>query len=184
MLTLVLALWASLPPAVVDVLAAVVIPLAVLVWTLPLPLILQAVLAVVLPILVGLVTTRVTSGGKKAVLLLALSAATSFATELLEALTRNEPFDVGLWLLKALGTFAVGVTTHYGILKPTGITAAVQAVGAKGGVSSDPDSPIPGTSGTINVHGLEDEEADVLGDRAARRRAAREAAHRDGNRTP
>ena len=100
--------------------------LAILTWSLPLPLLLQLALAVVLPILVGLVTTRVTSANRKAVLLLALSFLTSFLTELLKAVTDSEPFDVGLWLLKAVGTFATGVAIHFGLFKPTGATAAAQ----------------------------------------------------------
>ena len=48
---------------------------------------LQFAVAVLLPLLVGLVTTRVTKSGAKAVLLLALSVITSLLTELLAAET-------------------------------------------------------------------------------------------------
>lgn len=107
------------------------VALQVLAWSLPLPLAVQFVIAVVLPLLVGLVTTRVTRSGVKAVLLLALSFFSSFFTELATSLANSNPFDVGLWLLGAAGTFAVGVMTHFGLYKPTGVAASVEASGVK-----------------------------------------------------
>jgi hypothetical protein len=80
--------------------------------------------SVVLPVLVGLVTTRVTSAGVKAVLLLALSTANGFLVEL------AGPHDAGYsWqtaAVLALVSFATGVLAHFGLLKPTGISRKVQ----------------------------------------------------------
>ena len=82
------------------------------------------VISVVLPVLVGLVTTRVTSAGVKAVLLLALSTANGFLVEL------AGPHDAGYsWqtaAVLALVSFAVGVLSHFGLLKPTGIAGRAQ----------------------------------------------------------
>ncbi len=103
----------------------------------PLIPVLQLVLGVVLPVLVGLVTTRATSAGRKAVLLAALSVATSLLTELIAALQAGAVYNLGLALVLALGTFIVAVATHYGLLKPTGISAAALAVGNAGGPAAD-----------------------------------------------
>lgn len=81
---------------------------------------------VVLPVLVGLVTTRATSAGAKAILLAVLAVATSIVTELIAALQDGTPYNLGLALLLGLGTFIVAVSTHYGLLKPTGVSAAAQ----------------------------------------------------------
>lgn len=88
--------------------------------------VLQLVLGVVLPVLVGLVTTRATSAGRKAVLLAALSVTTSLLTELVAALQAGTVYNLGLALVLGLGTFIVAVATHYGLLKPTGVSHAAQ----------------------------------------------------------
>ena len=88
----------------------------------PLVPVLQLILGVVLPVLVGLVTTRATSAGRKAVLLAALSVVTSLLTELISALQADTVYNLGLALVLGLGTFIVAVSTHYGLLKPTGVS--------------------------------------------------------------
>ena len=92
----------------------------------PLIPVLQLVLGVILPVLVGLVTTRATSPGAKAVLLAALSVATSLLTELIGALQAGTVYNLGLALILGLGTFIIAVSTHYGLLKPTGVSTAAQ----------------------------------------------------------
>lgn len=85
-------------------------------------------ISVVLPILVGLVTTKVTSARIKAVLLLALTAATGFFTEL-----ANEPpsgYHVSTAAILWGVSFLTGVAAHFGLWKPTGISAAAQRLGA------------------------------------------------------
>jgi hypothetical protein len=91
----------------------------------------QLIIAFVLPVAVGLVTTRVTSAGRKAWLLAGLSLLTSLLVELGRAITAGVPYDVGVALLAALPAFVVSVASHYGLWKATGVSAAVQSVGAK-----------------------------------------------------
>jgi hypothetical protein len=94
-------------------------------------------LAVVAPLLVGLVTTRVTSSGVRAVLLATLSAAVGVGIGF-----RDSPADV-LWDWRAAVTAAfvawvIAVATHFGLWKPTGIAARVQAVGSPSTASESP----------------------------------------------
>lgn len=93
--------------------------------------ILQFVIAIFLPLIVGLVTTRVTSSGLKAVLLVALSAITAFLTSWLAAAQQNETFDLGSAILAFLATFLVGVGVQFGFWRPVGATDTVQAIGAR-----------------------------------------------------
>lgn len=91
----------------------------------------QFVLAVALPIVVGLVTTRVTSAGAKAWLLAGLTLVTSLLVELGRVLEAGGTFDVGVALFLALPAFAISVATHYGLWKPTGVSAAAQDAGPR-----------------------------------------------------
>lgn len=100
------------------------------VFTLDPALVVQLILAVFLPIGVGLVTTRVTSGAKKAWLLAGLSLVTSLFTQLGAALASHSAFDIGLALLAVIPAFAISVATYYGLWKPTGIGQAAQDVDA------------------------------------------------------
>jgi hypothetical protein len=90
---------------------------------------LQLLVAVILPVVVGLVTTRVTAPGRKAILLLTLSVVTSMLAELLYAIQMGVAYDLGAGIVLALTTFIVGVATHYGLWKPTGVSAAVERSG-------------------------------------------------------
>lgn len=90
--------------------------------------IVQFVIAFLLPVLVGLVTTRVTSGSLKAVLLASLTLATSLLVELARAIGAGETYDFGIALFVALPAFVVSVSTHYGLWKPTGVAGAAQSV--------------------------------------------------------
>lgn len=101
-----------------------------IVFTLDPAIVVQLVLAVFLPILVGLVTTRVTSGSIKAWLLAGLTLVTSVLTQLGQAIAASTPFDVGLALLAVIPAFAISVATYYGLWKPTGVGAAAQDVEA------------------------------------------------------
>lgn len=89
----------------------------------------QLIVAVVLPVLVGLVTTRTTSPGLKAVLLAGLAVVSSLGTEALAANESGQVYDLGQGLIFGLGTFIVAVAMHYGLWKPTGTSGLVQAVG-------------------------------------------------------
>jgi len=79
--------------------------------------------SVVLPVLVGLVTTRVTHPGTKAVLLLALSTANGFLVELANP---GPGWDAGTAAILTLVSFATGVLTHFGLWKPTGVAGKAQ----------------------------------------------------------
>lgn len=85
--------------------------------------------AIVLPLVVGIVTTRVTSPGTKAVLLALLSLAINLLAELAAAVTNGTQYDLGAALLTGLGTFLIAVGMHYGFWRPTGTTEVVQKVG-------------------------------------------------------
>jgi hypothetical protein len=81
-------------------------------------------ISVVLPVLVGLVTTRVTHAGVKAVLLLALSTANGFVVEYLGP--HDAGYSVQTAAILALVSFTVSVLMHFGLLKPTGISGRAQ----------------------------------------------------------
>lgn len=77
----------------------------------------------VLPVLVGLVTTRVTHAGTKAVLLLALSAANGFVVEYAAG---GPGYDVGTAAVLSLVAFGTGVLSHFGLWKPVGVSGRAQ----------------------------------------------------------
>lgn len=83
-------------------------------------------ISVLLPVLVGLVTTRVTNAGVKAVLLLLLSSATGLLTEVAHP---GAGFDLGTAVLLAGVSFATGVLSHFGLWKPTGVAGKAADVG-------------------------------------------------------
>lgn len=93
--------------------------------------VLTLIVATILPILVGLVTTRETSPGRRAVYLAALSVLIGFGQEIIAAIQAGSVYDLGGGLLTAIGTFLVAVALHFGLWKPTGVSAAVIAVGSK-----------------------------------------------------
>lgn len=80
--------------------------------------------SVVLPVLVGLVTTRVTSAGLKAVLLLALSTASGFIVEATGP--HDAGYSVGTAAVLALVAFGTGVLAHFGLWKPIGVSVKAQ----------------------------------------------------------
>lgn len=100
-----------------------------LTFSLSWPLIIGLLVSTILPLIVGLVTSRVTHSGAKAVFLAGLAAATGFLSELGDALTNGTPYDIGTGLVIALTAFLVAVGLHFGIYKPTGASAKVQSVG-------------------------------------------------------
>jgi hypothetical protein len=83
------------------------------------------VTSVVLPVLVGLVTTREHHEGVKAVLLLALSTLNGFLVEF--GAPHPHGYSVGTAAVLAVMSFATGVLTHFGLWKPTTVTARAQA---------------------------------------------------------
>lgn len=83
--------------------------------------------AVIFPVLVGLVTTRVTEPGRKAMFLAGLTVLAGLGSELTAALTNQTPYNLGAALLTAFGAFIVAVAMHYGLWKPTGVAGRAQA---------------------------------------------------------
>lgn len=84
---------------------------------------------VILPLVVGLVTTRLTDSGVKAMLLAGLSVVINLLTELGSALQRDETYNLGNALVLGVTTFMFAVGSHYGFWKPTHATEKVQAMG-------------------------------------------------------
>lgn len=80
-------------------------------------------ITLVLPVLVGLVTTRVTSACMKSVLLLLFTAVDGFLVELGNA---GDGYNVANGVFYAIVGFVTAVAVHYGLLKPTGISAKAQ----------------------------------------------------------
>lgn len=103
----------------------------------PLFQILGVLASIVMPALVGLVTTRATSPRVKAIALAALAVITNLLTELASALQNGTDYNLGLALTLGLGTFVAAVAVHYGFLKPTGVSAAVQDAGVTGRHSAE-----------------------------------------------
>lgn len=97
-------------------------------FNLPPALIIGLLVSTVLPIVVGLVTTRVTHSGVKAFVLAALSATTGLLSELLASINANTSYDLGNGLIFALTSFLVAVAMHYGLWKPTTVSAKAQNV--------------------------------------------------------
>lgn len=80
-------------------------------------------ISVVLPVLVGLITTRVTHAGAKAVLLLFLTALNGFLVELQAG---GEGYDLGTAVVLTLVSFGTAVLSHFGLWKPTGVSGKAQ----------------------------------------------------------
>lgn len=110
----------------------------------------QTLVYMILPLVVALVTTRMTPGNVKAVLLLALSAVTSFATELVEFFTAGAQgtYDLFGATLMTLVGFVFAVATHFGVWRAENragrsITTSLQDVDLTGGRHRKDEPPSP-----------------------------------------
>lgn len=103
----------------------------------PLHLLLTLLASTVFPLLVGLVTTRETDPGRKAVYLAALSVLAPLLAEMAHALATGLVYDLGQALFAALTNFLVAVGMHYGLWKPTLVSEKVQAVGVTDPAEAD-----------------------------------------------
>jgi len=90
---------------------------------------LSVLASTVFPLLVGLVTTRATHSGVKALLLAGLNVATPFVASLADALTNGTEWRLEGALVLAITGFITSVALHYGLWKPTGVTETAQANG-------------------------------------------------------
>jgi hypothetical protein len=93
------------------------------------PTVIGLLVSVILPLLVGLVTKRMTDSGVKAGLLALLAALTGVLTEFGNALIQGQPFNIAMAIVMVIVAFITGVGMHFGLFKPIGASAAVQAVG-------------------------------------------------------
>jgi hypothetical protein len=76
---------------------------------------LQLTVAVFLPLLVGIVTTRVTSPARKAVLLAGLTFLTSLVAAIAEALVSGTALNLVMLLLGLFANFVIAVATYFGV---------------------------------------------------------------------
>ena len=81
---------------------------------------LQFVLAIVLPLLVAIVTTRVTSGRKRGILLAAITLVTGLLTQIVGALVSGTPLDLFSVVLTLLISFVISVGFHFGLWGASG----------------------------------------------------------------
>lgn len=87
---------------------------------------LSLAIAVLLPLVVGLVTTRSTSAGVKAVLLLLFAAIKSFLEGWLAAVNTSVDFAFIPVAISTVVNLAIAVAVHHGFWRPTGATDAAQ----------------------------------------------------------
>lgn len=86
---------------------------------------LTLLLSVFLPMIVALVTKQVASGTLKSIVLLALAAVTGTLTTIQ---ANGGTFDWKAALTATIISFIVAVGTHFGLLKPTGVTGSEGAI--------------------------------------------------------
>lgn len=91
------------------------------------PFLISFMISFILPLLVGLVTKWSTNPALKSVLLLLLSTVTAFLTELLTHVNNQDTFSWKLLVLNAIFNFVIAVAAHFGLWKPTNVTAKVQS---------------------------------------------------------
>jgi len=82
---------------------------------------LSLVVTVLLPVLVGIVTTRLTSPGVRAVLLLLLATVKTIVEAVLSANMAGAHPAWQMIVFNAAVNFAVAVAVHFGLWKPTGV---------------------------------------------------------------
>lgn len=86
-----------------------------IVWNVDWILVLTFVVATVLPLLVALVSTKLTDGKTKGILLAVLALVTSLASGILDALTSGGTYDIGAQLQLLLGVFVWSVASYFGV---------------------------------------------------------------------
>lgn len=85
---------------------------------------LTLIINTLLPIVVALVTSRVAGGAVKALVLLVLSALSSYLVAILASVEAGTPIDWSQTTFTALVGLIVAVSTHFGVWKPTGLTGS------------------------------------------------------------
>jgi hypothetical protein len=99
-------------------------------------------IATVLPALVALVTKKLASSGLKAIVLAVLSAVSGILTSVA---ANGGDFDWKKALTSFIVSFVTASATHYGLLKPVGIsgTNGVVANAVPGGIGTEVPKPDP-----------------------------------------
>lgn len=93
--------------------------------------VLTFVIGVAIPMLTGLITKSTASSAVKAIVTLTLVVA---STTVQFALDANGVVNLRNWLMTALVTWIISIASYYGLLKPTGTTAAVQNIAPNAGI--------------------------------------------------
>jgi len=81
-------------------------------------------LTLLLPLFVGLVSTRITSSGMKAVLLLVLASLKTVAESVVAANVADVPWQFVPVVMNVLINFGVACLMYFGFWKPTGVADA------------------------------------------------------------
>jgi hypothetical protein len=84
-----------------------------------------------LPIVVALVTSRFADGAVKALVLLALSAATGLLVTILAAVNAGVPVDWSHVLFTTVVGYLIAVVSHFGLWKPVNLTGSNGVVQTK-----------------------------------------------------
>ncbi|MFI7547196.1 hypothetical protein [Actinoplanes sp. NPDC049599] len=87
---------------------------------------LSLVITVLLPLVVGLVTTRTTSAGAKALLLLFAAAVKSLLEAWLQAANSGVDFALVPVAITVAVNFGIAAAVHFGLWKPAGVSDAAQ----------------------------------------------------------
>lgn len=80
----------------------------------------------------ALVTTKDTSPAQKVIYLAFLSLVTGLLSQPLAAINAGIPYNLFAGLIQGIGAFHVAVALHFGLWKPTGVSAAVQLSAHRG----------------------------------------------------
>lgn len=91
----------------------------------------QFVVSTLFPLLVGVVTTKLTKGWLKSVLLATLALASGLGAEMIRTWQDGGTFDIGAGLIAGLPAWVIAATAHTNFWKPIGATEAVQELGVK-----------------------------------------------------
>lgn len=91
-----------------------------IVWNIDWIMVLTFIVATFLPLLVAVVSTKLTNGRTKGILLAVLAFVTSLLSGILDALVKNEPYDIGAQLVLLLSVFAWSVASYFGVWRAKG----------------------------------------------------------------
>ena len=97
----------------------------------------QFVVATLFPLAVGIVTTKLTQGWIKSILLASIALLSGLGAEAVRTWQDGGSFDVGVGLIAGLPAWVIAATAHTNFWKPIGATDAVQEVGVKDRIESE-----------------------------------------------